>query len=76
MRDTGADRDVVMIKLTGINTLTEELALPNATPGESANPYVTDSPRYGRNRAIDCHSSCGLWPESRRRIKSTSQTPS
>lgn len=44
---TSYDRDVAIIKLTGINTLTEELALPNESPTESSNPNpcVTDSPR-------------------------------
>jgi len=44
---TGYDRDVAIIKLTGINTLTEELALANEGPAESGNPNscVTDSPR-------------------------------
>jgi hypothetical protein len=44
---TGFDRDVAVIKLTGINTLTEELGLPNESPAESGNPNpcVTDSPR-------------------------------
>jgi hypothetical protein len=47
LRSTGYDRDVAVIKLTGINTLTEELALPNENPAESRNPNpcVTDSPR-------------------------------
>jgi hypothetical protein len=44
LRATGYDRDVVLIKLTGINTLTEELALPNQTPTDAGNPCVTDSP--------------------------------
>jgi hypothetical protein len=47
LHSTGYDRDVAVIKLTGINTLTEELALPNENPAESRNPNpcVTDSPR-------------------------------
>lgn len=47
LRATGYDRDVAAIKLTGIDTLTEELALPNESPAESSspNPCVTDSPR-------------------------------
>jgi hypothetical protein len=47
LRVSGYDRDVTVIKLTGINTLTEELALPNESPTESGspNPCVTDSPR-------------------------------
>jgi hypothetical protein len=47
LHSTGYDRDVAVIKLTGINTLTEELALPNESPAESRNPNpcVTDSPR-------------------------------
>ncbi|HKI40488.1 MAG TPA: hypothetical protein VKA66_08885, partial [Mycobacterium sp.] len=47
LRATGYDREVAAIKLTGMNTLTEELALPNESPAESGNPNpcVTDSPR-------------------------------
>ena len=47
LRATGYDREVAAIKLTGMNTLTEELALPNESPVESGNPNpcVTDSPR-------------------------------
>ena len=47
LRSTGYYRDVAVIKLTGINTLTEELALPNESPAESRNPNpcVTDCPR-------------------------------
>ncbi len=47
LRAIGYERDVVAIKLTGINTLTEELALPNQNPAESRNPNpcVTDAPR-------------------------------
>lgn len=47
LHTTGYDRDVAVIKLTGMNTLTEELALPNEAPNESnnPNPCVTDSPR-------------------------------
>ena len=47
LHSTGYDRDVAVIKLTGINTLTEELALPNENPAEfrNPNPCVTDSPR-------------------------------
>ena len=46
LHDTGYDRDVSAIKLTGINTLTEELALPSERPEESSNPNpcVTHSP--------------------------------
>ena len=46
LRATGYDRDVAAIKLTGIDTLTEELSLPNQRPEDSANPSpcVTDSP--------------------------------
>lgn len=44
LRATGYDRDVAVIKLTGIQTLTEELSLPGATPAESRSPCVTDSP--------------------------------
>jgi hypothetical protein len=47
LRGTGYDRDVAVIKLTGIDTLTEELSLPSESPAESRNPNpcVTDSPR-------------------------------
>ena len=47
LRSTGYYRDVAVIKLTGINTLTEELALPNENPvgSRNPNPCVTDSPR-------------------------------
>lgn len=47
LRETGYDRDVAVIKLTGMNTLTEELSLPGERPAESGNPNpcVTDSPR-------------------------------
>jgi hypothetical protein len=45
LRETGYDRDVAVIKLTGIQTLTEELGLPGATPAESRSSCVTDSPR-------------------------------
>jgi hypothetical protein len=47
LRATGYDRDLAVIKLTGIDTLTEELSLPNESPAESRNPHpcVTDSPR-------------------------------
>jgi hypothetical protein len=46
LQETGYDRDVTAIKLTGMNTLTEELALPNQRPEESTNPSpcVTHSP--------------------------------
>src|ERR1017187_10073380 len=46
LHETGYDRDVSAIKLTGMNTLTEELALPNERPEESTNPNpcVTHSP--------------------------------
>ena len=46
LHSTGYDRDVAVLKLTGINTLTEELALPNENPAESRNPNpcVSDSP--------------------------------
>jgi hypothetical protein len=46
LHETGFDRDVSAIKLTGMNTLTEELALPSERPEESTNPNpcVTDSP--------------------------------
>ena len=46
LHETGFDRDVSAIKLTGMNTLTEELALPNARPEDSTNPNpcVTHSP--------------------------------
>lgn len=51
LHSTGYYRDVAVIKLTGINTLTEELALPNENPAESRNPNpcVTDSPRIWAN---------------------------
>ena len=42
---TGSDRDVALIKLTGIQTLTEELGLPGKTSADSKSPCVTDSPR-------------------------------
>jgi hypothetical protein len=47
LRATGYDRDVAAIKLTGIDTLTEELSLPNESPADSRNPHpcVTNSPR-------------------------------
>jgi len=46
LQETGYDRDVSAIKLTGMNTLTEELALPSERPEESTNPKpcVTHSP--------------------------------
>jgi len=44
LRETGYDRDVAVIKLTGIQTLTEELGLPGATAAESRSPCVTNSP--------------------------------
>ena len=46
LHETGYDRDVSAIKLTGMNTLTEELALPSERPEESTNPNpcVTHSP--------------------------------
>jgi hypothetical protein len=46
LHETGYDRDVSAIKLTGMNTLTEELALPSERPEESRspNPCVTHSP--------------------------------
>jgi hypothetical protein len=46
LHETGYDRDVSAIKLTGMNTLTEELALPNQRPEESAtpSPCATRSP--------------------------------
>jgi hypothetical protein len=46
LHETGYDRDVAAIKLTGMNTLTEELALPSERPEESTNPNpcVTHSP--------------------------------
>jgi hypothetical protein len=46
LHETGYDRDVSAIKLTGMNTLTEELALPSERPEESThpNPCVTHSP--------------------------------
>jgi hypothetical protein len=45
LHETGYERDVAFIKLTGIQALTEELGLPGATPAESRSPCVTDSPR-------------------------------
>ncbi len=46
LHETGYDRDVSAIKLTGMNTLTEELALPSERPEESTNPNpcVSHSP--------------------------------
>jgi len=46
LQETGYDRDVTAIKLTGMNTLTEELALPNERPEESTSPSpcVTHNP--------------------------------
>ena len=46
LHESGYDRDVSAIKLTGMNTLTEELALPSERPEESTNPNpcVTHSP--------------------------------
>jgi len=45
LRETGYDRDVAFIKLTGIQTLTEELGLPGATPAEARSQCVNDQPR-------------------------------
>jgi len=45
LRETGYDRDVAVIKLTGIQTLTEELGLPGATPAEARSQCVNDHPR-------------------------------
>lgn len=47
LRTTGYDRDVAAIKLAGLNTLTEELALPNQRPDEPGHeqPCATDSPK-------------------------------
>lgn len=45
LRETGYDREVAFIKLTGIQTLTEELGLPGATSAESRSQCVNDHPR-------------------------------
>jgi len=47
LQATGYDRDVAAIKLTGMNTLTEELGLPASSPAESTNPSpcASDCPR-------------------------------
>ena len=45
LRSAGYDRDVTVIKLTGLNTLTEELGLPGASPADNPNPCITDCPR-------------------------------
>ena len=45
LRETGYDRDVAFIKLTGIQTLTEELGLPGATTAEARSQCVNDQPR-------------------------------
>jgi hypothetical protein len=63
---TGYYRDVAVIKLTGINTLTEELALPNESPADSRNPNpcVTDCPRIwataGYRPSLVIHAMTGI----------------
>jgi len=43
LRSTGAMAHVNVVKLTGINTDTDELRLPNETPEETGNAEVTDA---------------------------------
>jgi hypothetical protein len=43
LKSTGADRDLSAIKLTGLNTLSEELRLPAQTPEETGRAESTDS---------------------------------
>jgi hypothetical protein len=49
LRETGAARDVAAVKLTGLNTETEELRLPAQTPGETRKACVTDAPATWRD---------------------------
>ncbi len=43
LRTTGALKDVTAVKLTGVNTDTDEVRLPAETPQETGNPCVTDA---------------------------------
>lgn len=43
LRETGALPDVAVVKLTGINTDTDEIRLPNETPESTGNRSVTDA---------------------------------
>jgi hypothetical protein len=55
LRSTGALDHVTVVKLTGINTDTDELRLPNETPQESGNAEVTN--------AIQTWTQAGYRPE-------------
>src|SRR4029077_3886541 len=48
LRDTGAARDLAVVKLTGLNTETEELRLPAQTRAETQKDCVTDAPTTWR----------------------------
>ncbi len=43
LRATGALKDVTVVKLTGVNTDTDEVRLPAETPQGTGNPCVTDA---------------------------------
>ncbi len=43
LRKTGALEHVSVVKLTGVNTDTDEARLPSETPGGTGNPCVTDA---------------------------------
>ena len=49
LRNTGAARDVAVVKLTGLNTETEELRLPAQTRAETHKDCVTDAPATWRD---------------------------
>jgi hypothetical protein len=49
LRKTGAARDVAVVKLTGLNTETEELRLPAQTQAETHKDCVTDAPATWRD---------------------------
>jgi len=49
LRATDALKDVAVIKLTGMNTQSEELRLPAQTPQQTGKPCVTDSVGIWRN---------------------------
>jgi hypothetical protein len=49
LRATGAAQDLAVIKLTGLNTESEELRLPAQTPDETGRPESTDSVAIWRN---------------------------
>jgi hypothetical protein len=49
LRDTGAARDLAVVKLTGLNTETEELRLPAQTSAETQKDCVTDAPATWRD---------------------------